>query len=67
MTEFNPTYYFYPYNDRSKPPIEVNLTGHIYPVGAHKEHPRHRVIEVIDVHGTLHDAFEEELTIIFKK
>lgn len=57
-------YKFRPYT--KLPPIVVRKTGKVYEIGQHPYYKEHKITEVIDSKGIKHDAFEDELTEIFK-
>ncbi len=52
-------YEFRPYSKIQ--PTQVIPTGKIYEVGEHPIYTDHKIIEVQDSEGTVHDAFEDEL------
>jgi hypothetical protein len=52
-------YQFRPYANFH--PTEVTLTGKVYEKGEHPIYTEHKIIEVIDKEGNIHDAFEDEL------
>ncbi len=52
-------YQFRPYADFH--PTPVTLTGKVYEKGEHPIYIEHRIIEVVDKEGNIHDAFEDEL------
>lgn len=56
-----PTHFFRPYAGQQLT-IEVFLTGKVYEIGEHPYYKHHKIVEVQDVHGNGHDAFESELT-----
>ncbi|MFJ1366460.1 hypothetical protein [Capnocytophaga canimorsus] len=58
------THYFYPYGKNwsiNNEPILVSLTGRIFKKGEIYESKFCDAIEVIDVNGFLHYAYEDEL------
>ena len=52
-------YKFRPYTDMQ--PIQVILTGKVYEIGEHPHYKEHKILEVVDDGGGVHDAFEDEL------
>jgi predicted NAD-dependent protein-ADP-ribosyltransferase YbiA (DUF1768 family) len=57
------THIFSPFGQFKNIEFDVFLTGKTYEIGEHYEYKKYKVVEVQDINGNLHDAFEDELKI----